>query len=69
VHLAAYYDFSGAPSHKYDEVTVGGTRNLLQQLAGCDVDQFLFSSTMLVHAPGRPGEKITEDSPLAPRWP
>lgn len=69
VHLAAYYDFSGAPSDKYDEVTVGGTRNLLRELAGCDVDQFLFSSTMLVHAPCRPGAKITEDSPLEPRWP
>jgi nucleoside-diphosphate-sugar epimerase len=69
VHLAAYYDFSGAPSAKYDEVTVGGTRNLLRELARCEVDQFLFSSTMLVHAPCRPGEKITEDSPLDPRWP
>lgn len=69
VHLAAYYDFSGAPSDKYDEVTVGGTRNLLREFAHCEVDQFIFSSTMLVHASCRPGEKITEDSPLDPRWP
>jgi nucleoside-diphosphate-sugar epimerase len=69
VHLAAYYDFSGAPSHKYDKVTVGGTRNLLRELDECEVEQIIFSSTMLVHAPCRPGEKITEESPLGPTWP
>jgi nucleoside-diphosphate-sugar epimerase len=69
VHLAAYYDFSGAPSEKYERVTVGGTRNLLRELAECDVEQLIFSSTMLVHAPCRPGEKITEDAPLRPSWP
>ena len=26
VHLAAYYDFLGEPSTKYDEITVRGTR-------------------------------------------
>lgn len=29
VHLAAYYDFLGKPSPKYDEITVEGTRRLL----------------------------------------
>ena len=29
IHLAAYYDFIGKPSPKYDEVTVNGTRRLL----------------------------------------
>lgn len=32
VHLAAYYDFLGEPSPKYDEVTVEGTRRLLHGL-------------------------------------
>ena len=68
VHLAAYYDFSGEPSPKYDEVTVRGTERLLRSLRGFHVEQFLFSSTMLVHAPGEPGRKITEDSPLGPTW-
>lgn len=70
VHLAAYYDFSGAPSAKYDAVTVGGTERLLRELTEeAEVEQFIFSSTMLVHAPTRPGKKITEDSPLDPKWP
>ena len=69
VHLAAYYDFLGQPSRKYDEVTVNGTRRLLQFLrAGFEVGQFIFSSTMLVHKPGEPGEFINEDWPLGPTW-
>ena len=69
VHLAAYYDFLGRPSRKYDEVTVNGTRRLLQFLrAGFQVEQFIFSSTMLVHKPGEPGEFINEDWPLGPTW-
>ncbi|MGH3114738.1 MAG: NAD-dependent epimerase/dehydratase family protein, partial [Gaiellaceae bacterium] len=68
IHLAAYYDFSGEPSPKYEEVTVRGTGRLLQALRGFDVGQLVFSSTILVHAPSRPGAPISEDSPLAPKW-
>lgn len=68
VHLAAYYDFSGAPSALYDAVTVGGTERILRELADFEVGQLLFSSTMLVHAPCRPGERIDENWPLEPRW-
>ena len=68
IHLAAYYDFSGEPSPKYEEVTVRGTERLLRGLRGFQVQQLVFSSTMLVHAPSRPGQPITEDSPLAPEW-
>ena len=70
IHLAAYYDFFGAPSTKYDEVTVRGTDRLMRGLreTGFEVEQFVFSSTMLVHAPGEPGEFITEDSPIRPTW-
>lgn len=69
VHLAAYYDFLGKPSSKYDEITVEGTRRLLRGLqAGFEVEQFILSSTMLVHAPGEPGEFITEDWPIEPTW-
>ena len=69
VHLAAYYDFTGKPSSKYDEITVEGTRRLLQGLhEGFKVGQFVFSSTMLVHQPGEPGVFITEDSPIGPTW-
>jgi nucleoside-diphosphate-sugar epimerase len=68
VHLAAYYDFSGEPSDKYEEVTVRGTGRLLRALRDFRVEQFVFSSTMLVHAPTQPGRPITEDSPLDPTW-
>lgn len=68
VHYAAYYDFSGDPSPKYDEVTVRGTERLLHALRDFEVDQFIFSSTMLVHAPCEPGERIDEDWPLDPKW-
>jgi len=70
IHLAAYYDFFGAPSNKYDEITVKGTGRLLRELRakGFQVEQIVFSSTMLVHRPGEPGEFITEDWPLEPTW-
>lgn len=70
VHLAAYYDFSGEPSPLYEEVTVKGTQRLLRGLRDFEVEQFVFSSTMLVHAPSDgPGVKINEDSPIDPTWP
>ncbi len=68
IHLAAYYSFSEQHSPKYDEITVKGTQRLLKALQGFEVEQFLFSSTMLVHAPTCPGCPITEDSPVAPSW-
>ncbi len=70
VHLAAYYDFSGQPSPLYEQVTVRGTERLLQgfHTLGFEVGRFIFSSTMLVHAPCLVGQKITEHSPLEPKW-
>ena len=69
VHLAAYYDFLGKPSPKYDHITVEGTRRLLRGLReGFEVEQFIFASTMLVHAPGEPGQFINEDWPIGPTW-
>ena len=68
IHLAAYYDFSGEPSDLYEDVTVQGTERLLQALQGFAVEQFLFSSTMLVHQPLPPGQRLQEGSPLGPKW-
>ena len=70
VHLAAYYDFLGKPTSKYEEITVQGTARLLRGLkeVGFKVEQFIFSSTMLVHKPGEPGLFITEDWPIEPTW-
>ena len=68
IHLAAYYDFSGKPSPLYDKITVQGTERLLRVLKGFKVDQFIFSSSMLVYKHSQPGQKITEDWPLEPKW-
>lgn len=68
VHLAAYYDFAGGDSPLYEEITVNGTARLLDALRDFRLGQFLFSSTMLVHAPGGLGNRIDEDWPLQARW-
>jgi nucleoside-diphosphate-sugar epimerase len=68
IHLAAYYDFSGEPSPLYQQVTVQGTRRMLQQLQRLPVEQFVVSGTMLVHAPTKPRQPITEDHPLEAKW-
>jgi len=68
VHLAAYYDFLGEPSDLYDEVTVKGTQRMLKYLQDFEVEQFIFSSSMLVYKPSAPGVLITEKSPLEPKW-
>jgi nucleoside-diphosphate-sugar epimerase len=68
IHLAAYYDFSGEPSPLYEQVTVRGTERLLTALQQFEVEQFVFSSSMLVHAPCEPGQKINEDWPVDAKW-
>lgn len=68
IHLAAYYSFSEKHSEKYDQITVRGTERLLDQLKNFEVEQFIFTSTMLVHAPTKPGIPITENSPVDPSW-
>jgi nucleoside-diphosphate-sugar epimerase len=68
IHLAAYYDFAGKPSPLYDEITVRGTERLLQGLKEFEVEQFIFSSTMLVHAPCEPGQTINENWPIDAKW-
>lgn len=68
VHLAAYYDFSGEPSPLYEELTVEGTRRLLQQLQSFEVGQFLFSSTLLVMKSSKDGQPLTSDSEVDAEW-
>ena len=67
-HLAAYYSFSGEPSPLYEQITVRGTERMLRELQNFEVEQFVFSSTELVHAATEPGRAINEDSPLDPNW-
>src|SRR5690606_16536530 len=68
IHLAAYFDFSGETSPLYEQVNIKGTENLLAVLQDFEVGRFIYASTMLVHAPGVPGQKISESHPLAPKW-
>jgi nucleoside-diphosphate-sugar epimerase/VIT1/CCC1 family predicted Fe2+/Mn2+ transporter len=68
IHLAAYFDFTGKEHPLYRSVNVEGTRRLLRALQNFEVEQFVYSSTMLVHAPCAPGEQIDESWPIDPRW-
>ena len=68
VHLVAYFDFSNADDPRYLSVNVEGTRHLLRALRAFDVEQFVYASSMLVHAPCQPGERIDESQPIDPRW-
>lgn len=68
VHLAAYYSFEDQKYSKYNKITVQGTKNLLKALQRFEVEQFIFSSTMLVHKATKPGKKINEQSALEGNW-
>ena len=68
IHLAAYYSFNSRWSSQYDRITVKGTQRLLKGLQQFDVEQFIFSSSMLAHQPSAVGVRITEDSPLSKAW-
>jgi nucleoside-diphosphate-sugar epimerase len=68
VHLVAYFDQTGEDNPLYRTVNVEGTRNLLRALQAFEVQQFVFASTMLVHAPVKPGEHMDEDQPFEPAY-
>ncbi|MGD8862028.1 MAG: NAD(P)-dependent oxidoreductase [Myxococcales bacterium] len=68
VHLAAYYDFSGEPSDMYRKLTYGGTRRMLEGLQDFQVEQFLYSSTLLVMAPSKDGKPIHEQGETEATW-
>ena len=68
IHLAAYFDFTGDQHPLYKKVNIEGTRALLAALQDFSVERFIYSSTMLVHEAGVPGQKINEDTPIDPGW-
>lgn len=68
LHLAAYYDFSGEPSPMYDKLTVEGTRRLLRGLRDFTVEQFIFSSSLLVQESSGDDHLITAYSPVDAEW-
>jgi len=69
-HLAAYSDFSGEPSPLYEEVTVKGSERLLEALDCFEaVEQFMFTSSLLVMHPVEEGEgPLREDSATEATW-
>lgn len=68
IHLAAFFDFTGADNPLYRTLNVDGTHRLLDHLQRFRVEQFVYSSSMLVERAGRPGEAIDEDRPIEPKW-
>jgi nucleoside-diphosphate-sugar epimerase len=68
IHLAAYYSFTDQDESRYNAITVKGTERLIRGLQDFQVEQFIFSSTMLVHAPCEPNQKINEEWPVEPKW-
>jgi nucleoside-diphosphate-sugar epimerase len=68
IHLAAYYSFSDLNFENYQKITVDGTERILKHLKNFEVEQFFFSSTMLIHNPCKLGQKIDENSPINPKW-
>jgi len=68
VHLAAFYSFTGKNLEMYEKITVQGTRRLLDQTKRCKVEQFIFTSTMLVHEPTARGVIQDETSPIRGKW-
>ncbi|MEX3315462.1 NAD-dependent epimerase/dehydratase family protein [Sulfitobacter sp. PS-8MA] len=69
IHLAAFFDLSGEENPAYDAVTVEGSKRLLKGLQDFELEQFVFTSTMLAHAPTTPGDPIDEDAPFDPKLP
>ena len=69
IHLAAYFDLTGEPNPKYEAVTIRGTERLLRALHAFKVEQVVFASTMLVHAPGERDRPVDESWPVDPKSP
>lgn len=67
IHLAAYYDFSGEPSKLYKELTVEGSRRLMRGLQRFKVEQFIFSSSLLVMKPSD-DSALDESSATRAEW-
>lgn len=70
IHLVAFYDFDGKEDERYQTITIDGTKRLLHELRKMfHVGRFIFSSSLLVYRPVKIGDKIKDESPLAPSWP
>lgn len=68
IHLADYVSVTLKDSPLYDKITVQGTGRVLRAVHQFNCEQFLYGSTLFVHAPCVIGTKITENSPVLGDW-
>ena len=68
IHLAAYYNFKGGQWDLYEKITLGGTKRLVSCVQNFETEQFIFSSSMFVHAPCSLTQKINETWPEFDSW-
>ena len=63
IHLAAYYDFSGADHPEYTRTNVTGLRNVLDLSAGLTIRRFIFASSLAACQFPPDGRALSESSP------
>lgn len=68
IHLVAFYSFKGESYAPYKEITVEGTKRVVNALSSARVGLFIYTSTLLVYKPCKRTQTINEDSPLDPKW-
>ncbi|MBM3207872.1 MAG: NAD(P)-dependent oxidoreductase [Chlamydiae bacterium] len=70
IHLASYFNPMGGNWSYYQKTTIEGTEKLFRGLRkhNFEVEQFVFLSTLHVHASCKSGDKIDENSPIFPKW-
>src|SRR4029077_10289987 len=65
-HLAAAQHEAGVPDRYFEEINVGGTRNVLDAACAAGVRRLVHGSTIGVYD-ASPGVTVSERTPLAPR--
>lgn len=69
VHLAAHADFSGESSPLYEDLNVQGSRRLAEALTPFEVEQVVYSSSLLVMEPVEDeDERLDESSDTRAEW-
>jgi nucleoside-diphosphate-sugar epimerase len=68
IHLASYCNVQDGVWEMYEKINLHGSETLLSLANMYDTEQFLFLSTMFVHAPCLLNEEISEDWPLCMSW-
>ncbi len=69
IHLAAFFDFSNEPNDEYERTNVTGSKNIFEEAADLGLKRFIFASSLVVSEFPKPGERLTETSPLDADFP